>query len=183
MSGAFTSLVLTPIELVKCKMQVPAGSDKAARPGPLSIVASIYRTEGLRAFWRGQLGTLVRETGGSAAWFGVYEAATSGFRSMRSDPKSEESLPVHQAMLAGAAAGMSYNFSFYPADTIKSQMQTEEIGLATGGKRTFFAVGKALYRQQGFAGLYRGCGITVVRSAPSSAIIFTVYEALRKNFL
>ena len=86
-------------------------------------------------------------------------------------------------MLAGATAGVSYNFVFYPADTIKSRMQTEKVSeVLHSPRKNFWAVGKALWRQQGVAGLYRGCGITVGRAAPSSAFIFVVYEGLRKWF-
>ena len=31
-------------------------------------------------------------------------------------------------------------------------------------------------------GLYRGCGITVARSAPSSAFIFIIFDALKGRF-
>lgn len=138
------------------------------------------------------MGTLIREMGGSAAWFGSYEGVSAAFRKLqkerRTQPSSasatdgEESLPIWQQMLAGATAGMSYNFLFYPADTIKSRMQTEDVGAITGGRQTFGAVGKAIWKQHGLKGLYRGCGITVGRAAPSSALIFTIYEALRKAF-
>ena len=94
-----------------------------------------------------------------------------------------QSLPIWQQLLAGAFAGVSYNFVFYPADTIKSRMQTEEISAELAGRRsTFGTVAKALWKQQGVKGLYRGCGITVARAAPSSAFIFAVYEGLRFHF-
>jgi len=70
-------------------------------------------------------------------------------------------------------------FCFFPADTIKSKIQTGEV---TNVKAKFSQVGKDLFRAHGFKGLYRGCGITVARSAPSSALIFTIYEYLRKTF-
>ncbi|KAB8356628.1 hypothetical protein FH972_024205 [Carpinus fangiana] len=179
-SGAFTSILLTPIELVKCKMQVPAQSTPtgARPPGPVQIIGSIFRQHGISGFWRGQLGTLIRETGGSAAWFGSFEGVTAAFKRLRPASEADTALPIHQQLLAGACAGMSYNFMFYPADTIKSCMQTEEVGLAANGtKRTFLSVGKALWKDQGLKGMYRGCGITVARAAPSSAFIFTIYEA------
>ncbi|EON64306.1 MC family mitochondrial carrier protein [Coniosporium apollinis CBS 100218] len=182
-SGAFTSLLLTPIELIKCKMQVPLETAGASmrRSGPLALIASVYRHQGLLGFWHGQLGTLIRETGGSAAWFGSYEGVSLLFRRMRQDAR-DAPLPIHQQMTAGAAAGMSYNFMFYPADTIKSRMQTEDVRDLAGGRRTFWAAARSLWQQQGLKGLYRGCGITVARSAPSSAFIFTIYEALRRRF-
>ena len=189
-SGAFTSLLLTPIELVKCQMQVPLTPVSSKKPGPLSIIASVYRHHGLLGFWHGQLGTLIRETGGSAAWFGSYEGVSALFRhydakgsSISPSDTKVVTLPVWQQMLAGATAGASYNFVFYPADTIKSRMQTEEVSEVVNGRRgTFWAVGKSLYKQQGVKGLYRGCGITVARAAPSSAFIFAIYEGLRNWF-
>ncbi|MCJ1378462.1 hypothetical protein MMC17_001561 [Xylographa soralifera] len=184
-SGAFTSLLLTPIELVKCQMQVPRSAGSRRGASPVAVVAAVYRHHGLGGFWHGQLGTLIRETGGSAAWFGSYEGVSALFRRYDNRlhlarPEDAGALPLWQQMLAGAAAGVSYNFVFYPADTIKSRMQTADVAERVGGARgTFWSVGKALWRGQGVRGLYRGCGITVARAAPSSAFIFAVYEGLR----
>lgn len=135
------------------------------------------------------MGTLLRETGGSAAWFGSYEGVSAAFRRGHDKPNiigaesgEKTSLPIHQQMFAGAVAGMSYNFAFFPADTIKSRMQTEEVGTWNGSRPTFWGVGKTIWQQHGLKGLYRGCGITVARAAPSSALIFSIYETLRSNF-
>lgn len=195
-SGGVTSLILTPIELVKCRMQVPLQSavDPTLSPqraglstkplSPFAVIADVYRREGLGGFWRGQLGTFFRETGGTAAWFGAYEASSLYFRNRqhgtieRAVDLFDAPLPLHQQMLSGALAGMSYNFLFYPADTIKSKIQTGELN-STGVKPTFSGVGRALWRTHGLKGLYRGCGITVARSAPSSALIFSIVEQLK----
>ncbi|KAI9822072.1 MAG: hypothetical protein M1826_000580 [Phylliscum demangeonii] len=191
-SGALTSLVLTPIELVKCQMQVPPGPlpSPRAQMGPLAIIRSIHRHHGLPGFWRGQMGTLVRETGGSTAWFGSYEAMSAFFRSRsrsrsRSESRSAGPLALHQQLAAGAVAGVSYSFLFFPADTIKSCLQTDDLAApasTAAPPRTFRRVGLALWRQHGLSGLYRGCGITVARAVPSSAIIFALYESLKERF-
>lgn len=181
-SGAFTSVILTPIELVKCQMQVPGTPSLSRSGGALSIIKAIYSHHGIRGFWHGQLGTLIRETGGSASWFGSYEAVSILFRRSTyfATPTSDsDPLPLYQQLTAGAIAGMSYNLIFFPADTIKSRMQTEEVQQPKGVRRTFGSVSRALWQEQGLSGLYRGCGITVARSAPSSALIFTIYESLK----
>lgn len=225
-SGAFTSLLLTPIELVKCQMQVPLQAGSSRGPGPLSIIGNVFRHHGILGFWHGQLGTLIRETGGSAAWFGSYEASSAMFRQYNaprdrphpssiftpgeSERQSSPQLALYQQLLAGASAGVMYNFVFFPADTVKSRMQTEDVGssraaspkqlansastvsktpaksvnaslleTASPSRQTFWGAGKALWKQQGLAGMYRGCGITVARSAPSSAFIFAIYEGLK----
>lgn len=101
-SGAFASFILTPIELIKCKMQVQAMSPAVAgvvRPGPLKLVGQVYRTYGMRGFWNGQMGTFLRETGGGAAWFGSYEYVSALLRKR----KGSETLGAGEMMLAGAA--------------------------------------------------------------------------------
>src|SRR2546421_2746750 len=191
-SGAFTSIILTPVELIKCQMQVPISEPGQIGPRPLTLISSIFRHYGILGFWHGQMGTLIRETGGSAAWFGSYEGITLFFRRMsRIPPTSNEApfvttttlppLPLYQQMFAGATAGIAYNFIFYPADTIKSRMQTDSVSPLTV-RKTFVGEAKDLWIQQGVKGYYRGCGMTVARSAPSSAFIFTVYEGLRHAF-
>ncbi|KAI1766182.1 mitochondrial carrier [Hypoxylon sp. FL1150] len=190
-AGAFTSFVLTPIELVKCKIQVPASSKDGApfkAPSVGSVIRDVYKYEGVKGFWHGQMGTFLRESGGCAAWFGSKETTTKMFHllneksaasQMEKDLLATEALPLWQQAIAGASAGMSYNFLFFPADTIKSRMQTAPVG-GSGHHRTFWQEGKALWNQHGLRGLYRGCGITVLRSAPSSAFIFMVFDGLKR---
>ena len=200
-SGAFTSLVLTPVELVKCKIQVPVSTstDGMVRmaPKPLAVIKEVFQHQGIRGFWHGQLGTLIRETGGCAAWFGSKETVTTLFRHLNSkstvlsphkaaDLRTTSSgdlapLPLWQQALAGASAGMSYNFLFFPADTIKSRMQTCSVH-EIGPKKAFWTEGVAIWRQHGLKGLYRGCAVTVARSAPSSAFIFIIFDALKGHF-
>ncbi|KAK1998604.1 mitochondrial carrier [Colletotrichum falcatum] len=191
-SGFFTSYVLTPVELVKCKIQAPQRVDGVAAPQlrPLPVIRDIYRHYGIMGFWHGQMGTLIRESGGCAAWFGSKETVTKMFHVMNGraaktqaerDMLASNPLPLWQQALAGASGGVSYNFLFFPADTIKSRMQTAGVGDAASG-RTFWQEGAVLWRQHGLKGLYRGCGITCLRSAPSSAFIFIVFDGLKRHF-
>jgi len=201
-AGFMTSFVLTPIELVKCKMQVQmlvgvpvaaVGGSVAARsiaslPGPFTILRDILRAQGLRGLWLGQTATLIRETGGSAAWFTSKEFVASRLiaRRRQRDPDTPKVLAAWESAVSGACAGAMYNLAFFPADTIKSTMQTEEELRPdlkrSGQRRGFLTVGRELWRAQGIRGLYAGCGITVARSVPSSAVIFLIYDGLRKRF-
>jgi ornithine carrier protein len=191
-SGMFTSIVLTPVELVKCKIQVPGTVEgKVSSLRPIPVIKDIYQHYGLRGFFHGGVGTLIREAGGGAAWFGTKETVSKVFREWNATKHAasggEEEwdtaagpLPLWQQAVAGASAGMAYNFLFFPADTIKSRMQTSPIGQSVAGQ-TFLSEGMSLWKQHGLRGMYRGCGITVLRSAPSSAFIFMVYDGLKRN--
>ncbi|KAJ7349192.1 mitochondrial carrier domain-containing protein [Mycena albidolilacea] len=201
-AGAITSFLLTPIELVKCKMQVQMlvapSSQPQKLPGPLAVFMSVIRNTGVRGLWLGHTGTFIRETGGTAAWFSTKEFVASLLVARRHTKlkdgagltsASAKELRPWESALSGACAGAAFNFALFPADTVKSAMQTEEelrpvaksLGKAAP-RPSFFATFKAMYRAQGIKGLYAGCGITVARSGPSSAIIFLIYDGLSKRF-
>lgn len=209
-SGITTSFILTPIELIKCQMQVhalynqssnatgtvaAANSKKVPRiatqsihtsasslPGPLQLISRIYSQDGVSGFWRGQTGTLLREAGGSAAWFGSYEFVNKTLRAYRGDINGKNT--ATESMIAGATAGVMFNLSLFPADTIKSRIQTEAVvsshtGTGKAVQKGFIQVGRQIYKSGGLNALYRGCGITLARAVPSNAIIFATYESLK----
>ncbi|KAG1729532.1 mitochondrial carrier [Suillus paluster] len=202
-AGAITSFLLTPVELVKCKMQVQmiapkipqptatATLDSSIRPisrpllGPIAVLVSVIRTEGLRGLWLGQTGTLIRECGGGAAWFTTKEFVGTTLIKRRGSELTRKDILPWESALSGACAGGIFNFSMFPADSVKSTMQTEEDLRPRGNnapKPTFLGTARAMYRAQGVKGLYAGCGITVARSIPSSAIIFLIYDGLSRRF-
>ncbi|KAA8902698.1 hypothetical protein TRICI_005829 [Trichomonascus ciferrii] len=178
-SGVVTSFILTPIELIKCKMQVQTlpqfSSSKARHHGVLRLILDVYKHYGIRGYWHGQTGTLLRECGGSAAWFGANEYVKLFFQKLN----NRKDNTIGELLLGGAAAGISYNVSLFPADTIKSRIQTETM-LHPTQQMSFWQCGKLIVRNGGIRALYRGCGITVCRAAPSSAVIFVTYEKLKE---
>lgn len=191
-SGAIASFVLTPVELIKCKLQVQIGQSAVTHgvqfTGPFHVIQHVVRTHGVSGFYRGFLATLLREAGGGAFWFGSYEYACAQFIKRREMKTGgvvlKKDLSPYELMMGGALGGMAYNASLYPVDVIKSQMQTDEqlIGSAKGsGQRTFIQTAKEIYSVGGYKAFYRGCGITVARSAPTSAIIFLTYVSFCFN--
>lgn len=210
-AGAVTSFVLTPIELVKVRMQVQMiaqeqhqhilsaasashssniTSTRPKVPGPVKLFRSVLQQHGVRGLWLGQTGTFLREAGGSVAWFAAFEGCARAFvarRQKQLSPSSsrritKDDLNSAELMLAGAAAGAGYTVVLFPADCIKSTIQSGD-ELAKGRKQAgFLEVGKEIYRARGIKGLYSGCGVTIVRSAPSSAIIFWLYSLMERQF-
>lgn len=187
--GIFSSAPSSTVSAPKPKLQ-----------GPFEIVRSTIASNGLKGLWLGQTGTLFRETGGSAAWFGAYEAVSRAFISIKQSQAdaagrgvkvTKKDLSTLQLMAAGACAGMSYNIVLFPADCVKSAMQTEEElrprkrgpdGKFKGEGPKFWSVARRIYASRGIRGLYAGCGVTVARAAPSSAMIFLIYETLETRF-
>ncbi|KAF5390014.1 hypothetical protein D9757_003808 [Collybiopsis confluens] len=211
-AGAITSFLLTPIELVKCKMQVQmlvspltTSSIPQALPGPIAVLTSALRDSGFRGLWLGHTGTLIRETGGTAAWFATKEYVASLLLARRAkithlSANTHEDPTVllpWESALSGACAGAAFNLALFPADTVKSAMQTAQelrpqldVGVGAGSgvvsqkyfPPSFLGTFAEMYKAQGIRGLYAGCGITVARSIPSSAIIFLIFDGLSKRF-
>ncbi len=160
--------------------------------GPFSILSSVIRTNGVRGLWLGQTGTLLREGGGSAAWFTMNAFVSNLFiarhehaRGLPAHTLSKNDLNAWELAIAGACAGVAYNVSLFPADSVKSAIQTEEElrpRLPGVPRPTFLGTFASMYKAQGIRGLYAGLGVTVARSAPSSAMIFLIYDGLNKRF-
>jgi len=213
-AGGVTSFILTPIELIKCKMQVQmlaplqlsgfasvsptrAVASVQNLPGPFAILGSVLRKDGWRGLWLGQTGTFIREVGGGAVWFGTNELVAKYFMQRHAQAAghpllefSKRDLTALELATAGGAAGAIFNLALFLADSIKSTMQTEEelrpqVADAKGKlppRRTFWQTGAAMWKAQGLKGLYAGCGITVARAIPSSAMIFLIYDTLSQKF-
>ena len=148
MSGAGTgfvvSWVLTPIELVKCRLQVPPpGTAPAQRyKGPYDCLMRSIRSEGLRVMYRGHVGTMLREVPGTMCWFGAYETFV---RWMTPTGMSRSDLHPSTIVVAGALGGMSYWTIMYPCDTVKSAMQiTSTMSVAAAAGATAPSCGHVL---------------------------------------
>jgi ornithine carrier protein len=161
--------------------------------GPLALALGTLRAHGFRGLWLGQTGTLLRETGGSAAWFTTYEVVAKFFiarrqKSLDNTPLVEKrsltkgDLAMYELMLSGAMAGVMYNVTLFPADSVKSAVQTWAELNPDKPRLGFVQMGKRIWQTRGFKGLYAGCGLTVMRSAPSSAMIFLIYETLMQKY-
>ena len=78
-AGGLVAFVLTPMELIKSRLQVqttaPSGAvaGKRAYAGPIDCITKSIRYEGFSVLYRGHMATVLREVPGTAAWFGVYE--------------------------------------------------------------------------------------------------------------
>lgn len=178
-SGIAAAFVLTPVELVKCKMQVLNLAQTSKTYTYVSTISDILRLKGVLGLWHGLWSTIIRESLGTAIYFGTYEFCNMELRDSRI-------LVSLQPLLSGAAAGITYTASMFPIDTVKSNVQTHDVLCTTkplAASPGMFAMARQLYRLPGgFRNFYRGVGITVFRAAPANALIFYTYETLKATF-
>lgn len=166
-AGFVASFVLTPIEMVKVRMQSQTAVGSQLYRSPLDCLKQLVRGSGLSVLTRGFSATMAREVPGTAAWFGAYEYV------LRKTTPDQHRRDVHPLIVvtAGAIGGMAYWLVPYPADTIKSAIQSGQ----SGGHHRFLPAFRHVYSHVGFRGLYAGISPTLMRAAPSNAAVFYVY--------
>ncbi|KAJ2699754.1 mitochondrial ornithine carrier protein [Coemansia sp. IMI 203386] len=196
-SGAICAFVISPVELVKCKLQVEnvqgygQQTVKTARfTGPMSVVAHLLRTEGVAGLYRGIGPTVARESLGVGFWFGAYELVCRQILASRRQSK-DDPLPPKDVLgpgsiiLAGGCAGIAYNLTSYPIDVVKSFIQTSDVRSAgaiqpDAKSPTIASTIRTVYARGGIPAFYRGLGITLLRAFPANAAMFMTYEYLSR---
>ena len=183
-SGLFSACVLTPVELVKCKLQAQIAGGGAASTsgggysGPVDIVRRVVGSEGVRGLWKGNVSCLAREVPGNMAWYGAYEGGVR-LAQVNLGYDDKEKLPLGYHAGAGAIAGVAYWGVPFPMDTVKSKIQTE----ARFANTSLVEVTRTIIKEDGVGALYRGCGITCLRAMPSHAALFYCYEIANRYLL
>jgi len=157
------------VHLVKCRMQAQQGAHPLYS-GPIDCAIKSARESGLKGLWKGNLSCLGREVPGNAMWFLAYEIVIRQVQ-RRYQIIDREDVPLKWSALGGALAGVLYWLVPYPADTVKSKIQTDPAYRGMG----VVQVVRRVVAQEGAGGLYRGCALTCARAAPSNALIFYLY--------
>lgn len=194
--GAFAGwancFVVTPVELVKCRLQIQHESKgKAYYKGVLDCIVKTYKESGVRGLYQGNIATIMREIPAYSAQFGGYYYAKQLLASYKSIPVDK--LNNFDLMLCGAVGGYAcWQFS-YPQDVIKTLLQTistknsenisanfsqqipnfSEKRSLDGG---FSACARYLYNTQGLMGFWRGFLPCTLRALIANAVLFATYE-------
>ncbi|KAI8319078.1 mitochondrial carrier [Martensiomyces pterosporus] len=201
LSGTICAFVISPVELVKCKLQVEnvqaygGGGAKGATnavkfTGPLSVVGHLLKTQGIGGLYKGIMPTIGRETMGVGFWFGAYEVVCRQLlrSKQKQQPKgspalTKEDLGPASIILAGGCAGVAYNLTSYPIDVVKSFIQTADVRSAASGtveRPGIVSTVRTVYARGGIPAFYRGLGITLLRAFPANAAMFMTYEYLSR---
>lgn len=163
LAGAVQSIISSPIELAKTRLQIQGESGgRALYKGPVDCLRQLLRVEGFRGAFRGLGSTILRDAPGFGVYFASYEQM---LRAGASGPAS--------LMAAGGLAGVFSWMACYPMDVLKSRLQVDGM---RGPRRYKGLLDCAVqsYRQEGLAVFTRGLNSTLLRAFPTNAAIFTV---------
>lgn len=174
--------------LIASQSKAPSASRlpplEAPKPlGAYQIAQKLVRHSGIFSLYSGYSYQVVRDVIGTGIYFGVYDSiksAVSVFFFATTD-----SHPVSVAIAGGLSGGFSWIF-VYPLDTLKSRYQRDVMSRvlsadsgqpahAPGGAGTPAKVKvKDLFKPT----MYRGLGISLVRTSILGTTMFSIYEML-----
>jgi len=169
-SGLATCVVATPVESVRCKLQVQHDASRAYS-GSLDLIKKLYRAEGLPGLYRGIAPMLLRQSFGLGVHFFVYEA-TKGAMVEEDAPE-----PVWAQSIGGSVAGaVSWTFVM-PVDNISTRIKClPECQLHNRSKRSMLGVASHIWAEGGAKAFYNGLPQAVARAIVLNALVFPVYE-------
>ena len=160
-----------PPAVIKQRMQVHQSQYRTV----LECARTVYRTEGLQAFYVSYPTTLTMTVPFTAVQFTVYEQLKTLL-----NPSGVYSPGTH--IIAGGLAGAVAGAVTTPLDVAKTLLQTrgtstdKEIRYASGMKDAF----RIIWKRDGLKGFARGLSPRVLTFMPSNALCWMSYEFFSK---
>ncbi|AAS53046.1 AER366Wp [Eremothecium gossypii ATCC 10895] len=168
-SGIATAVLTNPIWVIKTRIMATsrAGPYKSTFDG----VYKLYQTEGVLAFWRGVVPSLLGVSQG-AIYFALYDTLKFHYLHSSTD-KAERRLSVSEIIGITCISKMISVTSVYPFQLLKSKLQ--DFGAPSGITQLV----QTVYSREGIRGFYRGLSANLLRAVPATCITFFVYENIK----
>lgn len=175
-AGATEAFVVVPFELIKIRLQDRASAGKYT--GMIDCVVKTVKAEGPLALYNGLESTLWRHILWNAGYFGCI------FQVKELIPKAtNKSQQMRNDLLAGATGGTFGTILNTPMDVVKSRIQNSPkiVGSIPKYNWAFPAVA-TVFREEGFAALYKGFLPKVLRLGPGGGILLVVFTEMMSFF-
>ncbi|KXN72465.1 mitochondrial carrier [Conidiobolus coronatus NRRL 28638] len=177
-AGAVGATVVYPIDLVKTRMQ----NQRTAVVGQIlyknsfDCFSKVIKNEGFLGLYKGLLPQLV----GVAPEKAIKLTMNDLMRGVFTDKKTGE-IELWQEVLSGGIAGASQVIFTNPLEIVKIRLQIQgELSKSIDAPPKRSALW--IVRHLGLVGLYKGAGACLLRDIPFSAIYFSAYSHLKKDY-
>ncbi|KAL8230481.1 hypothetical protein R6Q57_000259 [Mikania cordata] len=167
-SCGLTHMAVTPLDIVKCNMQINPAKYKNISSG----FGTLLKEHGIKGFFTGWVPTLLGYSVQGACKFGFYEF----FKKAYADIVGPDNAAKYKTLiyLAGSAsAELIAGIALCPFEAVKVRVQTNP-GFATGLSDSFLKFVNA----EGTAGLYKGLGPLWGRQIPYTMMKFACFETI-----
>ncbi|XP_059632718.1 mitochondrial thiamine diphosphate carrier 2 [Cornus florida] len=187
-SGGISRTVTSPLDVIKIRFQVQLepttswallhkdvyGASKYT--GMIQATKDIFREEGLRGFWRGNVPALLMVMPYTAIQFTVLHKLKT-FASGSSKAEDHIHLSPYLSYISGALAGCAATVGSYPFDLLRTILASQGEPKVYPNMRSAFL---HIIRTRGFQGLYYGLSPTLVEIIPYAGLQFGTYDTFKR---
>jgi hypothetical protein len=168
-SAVITVTGIHPIDVVKTRLQVSGqGTRNYKALGITGSVKTIWKEEGMTAFWKGIKAAWLREASYTSLRLGLYSPIK---KVMGVNNQSHFFLKFLAGSLAGGIGSVVGN----PFDVIKTRMMAFEGKVAP----SFWSILIDIYKVEGASGLYRGLQANVMRACVLNGTKMACYDQIK----
>lgn len=167
LAGATVQLITNPVWMAKSRLcaQLP---NKVIYSGLVDCLKKVYRQSGLRGIYKGLLPGLAGVSHG-AIHFTIYEDMKSRLRPIIQNDIVY--LPTSSVLSKIGAVAVTY-----PFQVVRTRVQVLD-------NTNLISVCRGFFQKEGFLGMYKGIGPTILRILPSSCITLVTYEYIIKSLM
>mmetsp|Transcript_141361 Transcript_141361/g.393945 ORF Transcript_141361/g.393945 Transcript_141361/m.393945 type:complete len:287 (-) Transcript_141361:86-946(-) len=187
MATVVHDMIITPTDVVKQRLQL------GRYRGTFDCVISVWRHEGLRAFYRSLPTTLISE----CPFHGVLVASNESLKVLLGleargctgsdvDKVTRTALGWH--FFSTGLSGMVAAIVTQPLDVVKTRLQTQNVVAAADAEGVcvrydgLLSTAMTIRREEGINGLFRGTVPRLLFAAPSAAMCWGTYEVMKALF-
>lgn len=179
-AGATSTTVTSPMWVIKtrCMLQNSSLPEDLRYRNIIDAFVKIYTREGFPAFYKGLLPSLLGVFH-VVVQFPLYEH----FKSLTAEAQRGEPLTSGSILLCSGGSKMLASIVTYPHEVLRTRLQmipvtTTQNGITrthcAGLVQTFLSIAK----NEGLPGFYRGMGVNLVRTVPSSGLTILTYVCI-----
>ena len=177
-AGAVAKTATAPLERLKILFQVQGMAERdLVAPkyrGIFQATRVVIAEEGVRGLWKGNLTNVLRVI----PVYGLKFAFNDSIKAVVAGP-SNARLSTGQLLWVGTLAGLLQTALTYPMETVRTRLTLgPEQGVRYNGIVDCF---RQMVRTEGWGGLFKGFGPTMVSGAPYTGLQMTSYEIMKRN--
>ncbi|XP_055934324.1 calcium-binding mitochondrial carrier protein SCaMC-2-like [Argiope bruennichi] len=175
-AGGIAQSSIYPLEVLKTRLALrKTGQYKSA----WDAVCKIYRTEGLRSFYKGYLPNLLGIIPYAGIDLAIYETLKKSYTTRHPEVKEPGSMVL---LGCGTASSSCGQIATYPLALIRIRLQAQAVTSDHSPEAgTMIGLFKSIIKREGVAGLYRGITPNFMKVAPAVSISYVVYEYLKNK--
>jgi len=168
------SIVESPIDLLKCKLQSQVGKGEYKNVFDAGIkIATRY---GVRGLYQGFFPTMVRNIPCFGSYFAGYEWAARTL-----SPGNITTPPLYICIISGGLAGFSFWGIWYPLEVVKTRMQVDDSDPKLRKYRNSIDCATMIYKNEGLSAFWKGYGPSIIRAFFVNAAIFGAFTYVKRQ--